>query len=57
MESSEKHSLLDDIQRKILKETTSFSTQRILEATGGESIQEEMGAGLSGQFNMGDEML
>lgn len=59
MESSEKHSLLDDIQRKILKETTSFSTQRILEATGGESIQEEMTAGgMPGQsFPMGDEMM
>lgn len=55
METVEKHSLLDEIQRKILKETTSFSTQRILEATGGESIQDDpmaMGGNMSQQGNM-----
>jgi hypothetical protein len=55
METVEKHSLLDEIQRKILKETTSFSTQRILEATGGESIQDDpmvMGGNVTQQSSM-----
>lgn len=33
-------SMVDDIDQKIMEETTWFSTQLILEATGGESVQD-----------------